>query len=174
MPSERIEEIARIIVNSAFKVHKELGPGLLEKVYEACLAYEIEKAGLSNGKLYGVSVAGLSLESSSSIPAANTTFTLVDLGQVQNMTGAALNTASNTANVTNFLRPEDGAWDPSNPKDFYFVTTNSFTSPSRMWRLRFIDPANPELGGTITVVLDGTEGPKMMDNMVIDKFGHVT
>lgn len=46
MPSEKIEEIAKIIVNSAFKVHKELGPGLLEKVYEACLAYEIEKAGL--------------------------------------------------------------------------------------------------------------------------------
>jgi GxxExxY protein len=46
MPSEKIEEIARVIVNSAFKVHKELGPGLLEKVYEACLAYEIEKAGL--------------------------------------------------------------------------------------------------------------------------------
>jgi GxxExxY protein len=46
MPSERIEEIARVIVNSAFKVHKELGPGLLEKIYEACLAYEIEKAGL--------------------------------------------------------------------------------------------------------------------------------
>ncbi len=46
MPSERIEEIAKIIVNAAFKVHKELGPGLLEKVYEACLAYEIEKAGL--------------------------------------------------------------------------------------------------------------------------------
>ena len=46
MPSERTEEIARIIVNAAFKVHKELGPGLLEKVYEACLAYEIEKAGL--------------------------------------------------------------------------------------------------------------------------------
>ena len=46
MPSERIEEIAKVIVNSAFKVHKELGPGLLEKVYEACLAYEIEKAGL--------------------------------------------------------------------------------------------------------------------------------
>ena len=46
MPSERIEEIARVIVNSTFKVHKELGPGLLEKIYEACLAYEIEKAGL--------------------------------------------------------------------------------------------------------------------------------
>ena len=45
MPSERIEEIAKIIVNAAFKVHKELGPGLLEKVYEACLVYEITKAG---------------------------------------------------------------------------------------------------------------------------------
>jgi GxxExxY protein len=46
MPNERIEEIAKIIVNSAFKVHKELGPGLLEKVYEACLFYEISKTGL--------------------------------------------------------------------------------------------------------------------------------
>ena len=46
MPNEKIELIAKIIVNSAFKVHKELGPGLLEKVYEACLVYEITKAGL--------------------------------------------------------------------------------------------------------------------------------
>lgn len=45
MPNEQIEQIAKIIVNSAFKVHKELGPGLLEKVYEACLVYEITKAG---------------------------------------------------------------------------------------------------------------------------------
>lgn len=42
---EQIEQIAKIILNSAFKVHKELGPGLLEKVYEACLVYEITKAG---------------------------------------------------------------------------------------------------------------------------------
>jgi GxxExxY protein len=46
MMDERTEEIAKIIVNSAFKVHKELGPGLLERVYEVCLAYEINKAGL--------------------------------------------------------------------------------------------------------------------------------
>ena len=42
-----------------------------------------------------------------------------------------------------------------------------------MWRLRFNDIANPETGGTITAVLDGTEGQKMLDNMTIDKFGHV-
>jgi GxxExxY protein len=46
MIDDRTEEIAKIIVNSAFKVHKELGPGLLERVYEVCLAYEINKAGL--------------------------------------------------------------------------------------------------------------------------------
>ena len=46
MLSERQEEIAKIIVHSAYLVHKELGPGLLEKVYELCLAHEIAKAGL--------------------------------------------------------------------------------------------------------------------------------
>jgi 2',3'-cyclic-nucleotide 2'-phosphodiesterase/3'-nucleotidase/5'-nucleotidase len=134
---------------------------------------EIEKAGLSNGRLYGVAVAGLATEISTSIPAANTAFTLVDLGIVRDSSGAALNSKSNALGVTNFLRPEDGHWDPSNPNDFYFVTTNSFTAPSRLWRLRMSDIKTPELGGTITAVLDGTEGPKMMDNMTIDNYGHV-
>lgn len=134
---------------------------------------EIEKAGLTGGKLYGISVNGLTTESSSSIPAPGTGFTLVDLGAIQNSTGSYINTLSNNLGVTNFLRPEDGLWDPSNPNDFYFVTTNSFSSPSRMWRLRFNDINNPELGGTITAVLDGTEGPKMMDNIGIDNFGHI-
>ena len=40
------EEIGRLIVNAAFKVYKALGPGLLEKVYEVCLAHELRKAGL--------------------------------------------------------------------------------------------------------------------------------
>lgn len=47
MLSERIEEIGKIVVNSAYKVHKELGPGLLERVYEVCLAHEITKSGLT-------------------------------------------------------------------------------------------------------------------------------
>ena len=45
MPNEKIEQIAKIIVNSAFKVHKELGLKKKKKVYEACLVYEITKAG---------------------------------------------------------------------------------------------------------------------------------
>ncbi|MBU4014014.1 MAG: GxxExxY protein [Proteobacteria bacterium] len=42
-----IEEIGRNIVHSAIKVHKALGPGLLESVYQKCLAYELEKKGLT-------------------------------------------------------------------------------------------------------------------------------
>lgn len=39
-------EIAREIVNAAYKIHTTLGPGLLESVYEAALAYELEKKGI--------------------------------------------------------------------------------------------------------------------------------
>jgi GxxExxY protein len=39
--------IARQIVDAAYRVHTTLGPGLLESVYEAALAYELEKRGLS-------------------------------------------------------------------------------------------------------------------------------
>ncbi|MBU0733216.1 MAG: GxxExxY protein, partial [Proteobacteria bacterium] len=42
-----IEEIGRNIVHCAVKVHKALGPGLLESVYQQCLAYDLEKVGLT-------------------------------------------------------------------------------------------------------------------------------
>lgn len=44
--SEREEFLGREIVDAAYKVHKELGPGLLEKIYEACFCYELEKKGI--------------------------------------------------------------------------------------------------------------------------------
>lgn len=40
-----IEDIARDVVDSAFAVHSELGPGLLESAYEACLRHELELRG---------------------------------------------------------------------------------------------------------------------------------
>lgn len=43
---ERLNHIAHHVVSSAFKVHSALGPGLLESVYEACLAYELMQLGL--------------------------------------------------------------------------------------------------------------------------------
>ena len=41
-----VDEIAAIVVDAAFKVHQELGPGLLESAYEACLTHELTKRGL--------------------------------------------------------------------------------------------------------------------------------
>ena len=40
------EQISRIVFESALKVHKSLGPGLLESAYEECLFYEVKKTGL--------------------------------------------------------------------------------------------------------------------------------
>ncbi len=42
----RLDQVARVVVDAAFKVHSVLGPGLLESVYEVCHAHEIEKRGL--------------------------------------------------------------------------------------------------------------------------------
>lgn len=39
---KKIEELARQVVDSAFQVHQELGPGLLESSYEACLTHELQ------------------------------------------------------------------------------------------------------------------------------------
>jgi GxxExxY protein len=39
-------DITYLIIGAAMKVHRALGPGLLESAYEACLAHELERQGL--------------------------------------------------------------------------------------------------------------------------------
>jgi len=46
IPKE-LDEIGKLIVDAAFTVHKNLGPGLLEKVYEICFCHELVKRGLT-------------------------------------------------------------------------------------------------------------------------------
>ena len=41
-----IEEVATQIVDAALKIHTNLGPGLLESAYQACMLYELRKRGL--------------------------------------------------------------------------------------------------------------------------------
>lgn len=140
---------------------------------------EIERAGLTNGDLYGIRVSGLPDEVRPS--AASGRFDLHNFGNVANKTGASLNADSNTNNVTDFLRPEDGQWDPRPGKenDFYFVTTDRYNNTSqegrsRLYRMRFDDVTNPTAGGEITALLDGfLDGPQMMDNMTIDSHGRI-
>lgn len=46
---QKTEDIAKKVLDAAFKVHTILGPGLLESVYETCLVHELKKMGLQFG-----------------------------------------------------------------------------------------------------------------------------
>jgi GxxExxY protein len=46
MLPEQEECLAKEIVDCAFKVHKQLGPGLFERVYEVCFCHELSKKGI--------------------------------------------------------------------------------------------------------------------------------
>ncbi|HEX4141308.1 MAG TPA: GxxExxY protein [Candidatus Methylacidiphilales bacterium] len=48
--------ICTAILDAAFKIHRELGPGLLESVYEAVLAHELSKQGFSVVRQQGIAI----------------------------------------------------------------------------------------------------------------------
>jgi hypothetical protein len=135
---------------------------------------DVDRAGLTNGVLKFVTVAGSPAE-------------------IVNSTTRATNIASGTAFTlsgvasTAFSRPEDGAWNPLNPNEFYFTTTDRLDQASdgvggqvgnsRLWRLRFADITNPDAGGTVDLLIDGdtVNGHKinMLDNLTIDQDGRI-
>jgi hypothetical protein len=134
----------------------------------------VDRAGLGNGRLFGIKVAaGFTAEDAANGIPAGTRFSGYDLGDVRRSSGAALETASVAGGVTGFQRPEDAAWDPQDPRVLYFVTTASFDGNSRLWRLTFDDPTDPATGGTIDMLLDGTEGQHMLDNITVNGRGQV-
>ena len=130
-----------------------------------------EKAGLTGGTLYGIKVDGMQNERAGFVQSS--TFSLVPLSDQSQKTGVQLELESHTGGVTEFARPEDTAWDPTNPNVLYVNTTNAFGLPSRLWKLTFADPADPNKGGTIEAVLDGTEGQQMLDNLTVNGRGQV-
>ena len=50
------ERVGRAVLNAAFVVHKALGPGLLESVYEACLAEELQQTGFAVERQAGIPI----------------------------------------------------------------------------------------------------------------------
>jgi GxxExxY protein len=54
--SEKEEALAKQIVDAAFCVHRGLGPGLLESVYEVCFYYELRKRGVRLSRQVPLSV----------------------------------------------------------------------------------------------------------------------
>jgi hypothetical protein len=132
--------------------------------------------------MYGVKVDGLNFETDLTTKAINGThFGLVGVGNaagtsadVHTLTGATIESNSNAQQVTGFERPEDGAWDTIDHNRFYFVTTATATGHSKLWELDFTDSSNPTLGGTIKMLLDGTEGQHMFDNITVSPDGKIT
>lgn len=64
MTSERINEVTAKIIGAAIRVHRSLGPGLLESAYETCLARELDRQGLrvETQKLLPCSYQGILIE----------------------------------------------------------------------------------------------------------------
>ena len=150
----------------------------------------VEKAGLTNGQLYGVKVnagvtgytGAVTLENASGI---NGTFALAPIftnGTIAAKTGAQFQTASLAAGVTQFARPEDAHWVDEN--SLIFATTGASgtamagaTVTSKIYQLDFDSSMSDGIlttGGSIKVVIDsknilGLDGAaaRSFDNLTI-------
>lgn len=82
-----IERVAKAIVDSAYKVHSTLGPGLLESIYEACLVHELTRHGLGVQRQVTAPIVyeGLRLESGLRIDLLVEDCVIVELKAVEKM-----------------------------------------------------------------------------------------
>ena len=82
-----IESIASSVVDSAFKVHSTLGPGLLESVYEVCLCHELSLRDLPFQRQVSVPVVyeGIKLDAGLRLDMLVAESVIVDLKSVEKM-----------------------------------------------------------------------------------------
>lgn len=145
----------------------------------------VDRAGLTNGRLYSLKIAGHDNED------RETAFGLTKspLGQGKGHSVSLVPPGKGTS----FLRPEDGCWHASDANVYFFATTdrNDLASPdsaatgpdagqvgrSRLWAVTFDDVTRIDSSGAVTarieLLLDGTEGGDMFDNITIDRNGIV-
>lgn len=142
----------------------------------------VDRAGLTNGTLAFVRVGSIASE------IANTTSRATAIA-------SGMRFSLSATSATAFSRPEDGHWNPADPREFFFATTDRLDTVtntgvnqtigatgstqagrSRLWRLRFDDLSNPSLGGVIDLLIDGSKGPvkvQMLDNLTATADGRV-
>ncbi len=152
----------------------------------------VQRAGLTNGQLFVVDAVNESVSTDAEFRATFGTGrpARVEFGSDERIdwtqSGAEQNVEA-AAKGLQLNRIEDGAFNPNNKNDYYFVTTEGgSTEPSPdepglerdgggLWRLHFRNVERPELGGTLTLLLDGSEAPYLFkpDNMTIDDDGNL-
>jgi hypothetical protein len=149
-----------------------------------------ERAGLTNGTNFVLDAVDAAVTSDAQWRAQYPTGTAgaVQLNVVDwDQSGASQNREA-AADGLSLNRIEDGEWDAAHPDDYYFVTTegggkqpdptdprNASRDGGGLWKLSLEDREHPELGGTLTLLLDGTEAPYLNkpDNITIDSSGHL-
>jgi hypothetical protein len=147
----------------------------------------VEKAGLTNGTTFVIDDVNAAVTTDAQY--RSTYGKQMDVPVVLNAIDSTVNgKAQNLEALGKGLslnRIEDGAFDPKNPNDYYFLTTEGGDTTAvepgvtrdggGLWRLRFNDVNNPALGADLTLLLDGSEAPFLSkpDNMTIDREGNV-
>lgn len=151
----------------------------------------VDKAGLTGGNLFVAAVNGAVNDNAIRATYGKRSAVPVSFKQVNwNQNGAAMNTEAQGLGTV-FSRIEDGEFDPTNPSDYYFITTESnkdakatSANPEEptitrdggaLWKLHFNDVKNPLAGGILTMLLDGTEAPYLSkpDNLTVDTTGNI-
>lgn len=152
----------------------------------------VQKAGLTNGRDFVLKVPGIATDAAYRAAYGKGKAAAFSLQDVEwNQNGAAQNAEAAGEGGLGFNRIEDGAFNPANRNEYYFNTTEGgdttqppgVTNPrdgGGLWKVTFKDVDNPELGGKLELVLDGSEwwGPRQArinkpDNMTISRDGHL-
>jgi len=150
-----------------------------------------EKAGLTNGQAYVASVVDAPTDAAYRTKYGKGSGAIVNFNPIDTTANGVAQNAAAMSVGTALSRVEDGSFDPMNPNDYYFVTTESnknagATKPNpaeptisrdggALWRLRFADVSKPLNGAILTMLLDGSEAPYLSkpDNITVDKSGNV-
>jgi hypothetical protein len=158
---------------------------------------DVERAGLTGGRLYGVQIEGLygsaREDDSTVVGPEGRAFKLVPMPDVSTLRPGQIDSAAQARNISRMGRPEDAVWETAGD-GLYFASTGvnnpgfdppqpSFTRISRVWHLQFNDPSDVTAGGVARIALAGPDydpltseapqGPRMMDNLTLTDRGQV-
>src|SRR5215207_9150719 len=121
-------------------------------------ASALARNGLDNGTLYVFRSLDPARNSERSFTSGSVTGEWVPIPDAEALTDVELEAASDAAGAMTFVRPEDGAFNPTNPNEFFFDTTGSSSGPDegvnelgRLYSLR-LHPGNPLKPATLSVV----------------------
>lgn len=102
-PTAIEEEIGKAIVNAAYRVHKELGPGLTEGIYEVCMNYALQQQGYvtERQKMLPVYFEGMRMEHSLKLDILVEGLVIVELKAVESLQPI------HTAQILSYLKITD-------------------------------------------------------------------